>query len=341
MAMGAGWDAADARLDRRRFLSGSALAVATFGLGGCGGDSSGMSAHGSPVAVVTATTGTNPVPASTAPRFLLWGDSRTEGIGGTRPDIFPNFVAQQLTAYAVINEGLAGQTAAEVIARQGGAPTQVTLAGNAIPASGPVSVTSLSVNIFDYGAAWTDVSTMPVTLAGVAGTLSTSGGAISFTRTSAGAQVAVAPGTPFLTAVGEASRGAYSFFCVGRNGLETQDPAAIVNLTLAGVNYLTTPRRYMVAGVMPDLSATVGSSARPLFDRLNAMLRQAHGAAYLDLVTPPSDAEMAAIGYAPTSADRTDIAAGVFPRGMFSDNIHLLGNGQRVWANRVVARVNG
>ena len=340
MTLGAEQDAEYSLLDRRRFIGGSALAVATLGLGGCGGDDA-MQTQGAAVTVVTATTGTNPMPVSNAPRFVLWGDSRTEGIGGTRPDIFPNFVAQQLTSYAVIKAGLAGQTAAEVIARQGGAPTQVTLAGNAIPASGPVSGTNRSVNIFDYGAAWTDVSMMPGVLAGVAGTLSTNGGAISFTRTSAGAQVSVAPGTPFLTAIGEASRGAYSFFCVGRNGLDTQDPSSVVDLTLAAVSYLTSPRRYMVAGVMPDLSAMIGGDFRGLFDRLNARLQQAHGAAYLDLVTPPTDAEMAAIGYAPTSGDRTDIAAGVFPRGMFNDGIHLLGSGQRIWANRVVARVRG
>lgn len=327
------------RLDRRRFLAGSALAAATLGVSGCGGDGAATPSSQPPVTVVAATTGTNPMPSSTLPRLVLWGDSRTEGIGSTRPDIFPNFVAQALGNYAVIGEGLAGQTAPEIIARQGGAPTMLTLAGNAIPASGAVQVTAISVNIFDYGAAWIDVSMMPGILAGVAGVLSTNGGVLSFTRTTAGDVVAVAPGTAFRTTVGESSRMAYSFFCVGRNGLETTDPVATVNLTLAGVAYLLPPRRYIVAGVMPDLSATIGTDARSRFDQLNALFLQAHGAAYLDLVTPPSAAEMAAIGYSPTGADLTDIAAGVFPRGMFADNIHLLAAGQRVWANRVTARV--
>lgn len=65
------------------------------------------------------------------------------------------------------------------------------------------------------------------------------------------------------------------------------------------------------------------------------------GAAPASPAAPPSDAEMAQVGYEPDNNDRADVAAGIYPRGMFQDPWQLLGSGPEIGANRVVARVAG
>jgi lysophospholipase L1-like esterase len=238
---------------------------------------------------------------------------------------------------AVVNAGVSGQTAAEIVARQGGAPTRLTLSGGAIPTSGPVVVGSATVNIFAFALDPNAAGSFGGTLAGVRGTYAADGaGRQTFTRATAGSVVPVAAGTPFLTSLGEEARDDAMFLCVGRNGIETERAEDVVELTRLAVEHLSTAdRRHVMAGVMPDLTATIGGAQRAPYDRLNALLRTTWGAAYLDLATPPTDAEMAAIGYAPSAADRSDIATGVYPRGMFQDTIHLRAAGQRIWAARV------
>lgn len=269
-------------------------------------------------------------------RLVLWGDSRTEGIGDVAPNIFPSFVAGLSPGVAVTGAGRSGQTAAEVVARQGGVPARLTLAANRIPASGAVEVTGASVSIFSYALNTIEAGSVEGTLAGVDGTYAADGaGRQTFIRAAVGAEVAVPAGSPFLTRLGQQSRDATMFLCVGENGVQVQPPEEIIALTRAAVDYLTGERRYVIGGVMPDLHAVIGSAPRRAYDRLNDQLRAAHGGFYLDLSIPPSEAEMAGIGYPPTAEDRADIATGVYPRGMFQDTIHLRGAGQRIWALRL------
>lgn len=271
---------------------------------------------------------------------MLWGDSRTEGIGDVAPFIFPVFVADALAGIEVIGAGRSSQTAAQIVARQGGEPARLTLAGNMIPASGAVDVTAASANLFFYAGKANKAGSYAGTLAGVAGVFACDGTARrSFTRSADGSAVAVAAGSPFLTDLGEASRDAVMFLCAGRNGIETEDPAETVRLTQAAVAHLSANPRYLIAGIMPDSDAKPGSAKRVPFDRLNVMLQAAHGGAYLDLSTPPSADELTRIGYVATDAEQADIAAGTYPGGMFADVLHLRRSGQMIWANRLVDQV--
>ncbi|UVO49577.1 hypothetical protein M0208_03265 [Sphingomonas sp. SUN019] len=331
-------------LRRRDFLAQGTLAAAVA-LTSCGGDGGGTGG----VAVVPSTTATpapspspspTPTPTTTAARLILWGDSRTEGIGAVAPDVFPAVVAAQLPSLTVINAGRSGQNAAQIVARQGGAPALLTVAANTIPAAGPVMVVSASANIFFYAGDPNARGDIAGTLAGVAGICaSDGGGTTSFIRSAAGNAVPCPAGTPFIPDQAVAERSSIMFLCAGRNGIELEDPAETVTLTAQAVAYLTGSPRYMVAGVMPDRGVRIGLPERIPYDRLNAALQSRHASAYLDLSTPPSDAEMLAIGYTPDVSDRADIAAGVFPSGMFQDATHLLRTGQAIWAGRVVARI--
>lgn len=332
-------------LRRRDFLAQGSLAgaVALAGCGGEGGESGRVAAAPNPSPAPSPT----PTPSPTTmlfgappPRLVLGGDSRTEGIGAVAPDIFSAYVAAQLPSLSVINAGRSGQNAAQIVARQGGAPALLTVAGNTIPTAGTVAVTSASANIFSYAVDPNARGDIPGMLAGVAGSYTSDGnGATSFTRAAPGTAVPCPAGTPFIPDQAAAERSSIMFLCAGRNGIELDDPAETVALTARAVAYLTGSPRYMVAGVMPDRGVRIGLPERAPYDRLNAALQSRHGSAYLDLATPPSDAEMLAIGYAPDASDRADIAAGVYPSGMFQDATHLLRTGQAIWAARVVARV--
>lgn len=327
-------------LRRREFLAHGALAAAVA-LGGCGGDGGGSGGVASPSPTLAPSPSPTPTPTASAPaRLVLWGDSRTEGIGALAPDIFPAYVAAQLPSLVVVNAGRSGQTAAQIVARQGGAPALLTVTTNTIPAAGSVPVVSSSTNIFFYAGDPNAPGEFQGTLAGVAGTYRSDGtGATSFTRTTAGNAVSCPAGTPFIPDQAAAERSSIMFLCAGRNGIELDDPADTVPLTAQAVANLTGTPRYMVAGIMPDRGVRIGLPERAPYDRLNAALQSRHGSAYLDLATPPSDAEMLAIGFAPDTSDRADIAAGCWPSGMFQDATHLLRTGQAIWAARVVARV--
>jgi hypothetical protein len=328
-------------LRRRDFLAqgGLAAAVALTGCGDEGGGSGSVAAAPNPSPTPTPSPTTMVLGAPPA-RLVLWGDSRTEGIGAVAPDIFSAYVAAQLASLTVINAGRSGQSAAQIVARQGGAPALLTVVGNTMPTAGPVAVTSASANIFFYAGDPNARGDIPGMLAGVAGSYASDGnGTTSFTRAVPGTAAPCPAGTPFIPDQAAQERSAIMFLCAGRNGIEVDDPAETVELTARAIAYLTGSPRYMVAGVMPDRGIRIGLPERAPYDRLNTALQARHGSAYLDLATPPSDAEMLAIGYSPDASDRAEIAAGVYPSGMFQDATHLLRTGQAIWAARVVARV--
>ena len=179
---------------------------------------------------------------------------------------------------------------------------------------------------------------MQGTLAGIAGALVCDGTAnLRFERDNAGVAVAVAANTPFLTQAGVDLANATMFLSIGQNG-GFGHTDTLVTLSKAAVAYLApTGRRYIVAGITPMKVATIGTGLRGLYDDMNAALKTTHGDAYLDLVTPPTAAEMATIGFSPTAADTADIAAGIYPGRMFSDDVHFQRDGQQVWALRVAA----
>lgn len=324
-----------------------AAAGALAAIAGCGGEgSSGTpspSPTPSPTPALTPTPTPTPTPSPTpgsSTRLVLWGDSRTEGVGDVAPAVFPIFVRNGLPTLEIVGAGRSGQTTAQIVARQNGEPTRLTIAGNIIPAAGVVDVTSATANIFFYAGDENAAGTIPGSLSGVAGHYASDGlGGHTFTRAASGGSANVPVATPFLTDLGSASRDAIMFMCAGRNGIELDDPDETVRLIQAAVGYLTGARRAIVASVMPDSTAPTGTAFRARFDALNARLSAAFAEDYLDLTTPPTDVELSAVGFVPSAAERADILSGIYPSRMFVDTVHLQREGQQIWANRVIARV--
>lgn len=336
-------------MNRRNFLGQSALALlGGVGLSACGGGSSDggvtslpPSPSPSPVASpVAPPPAVNPVPpsaslpASAANRLFLWGASRTEGFGSIAPFTFPDYVAQLLPQVTVSGQGIAGQTTAQIVARQGGAPALLSIAGGSIPASGATVVSTASVDLFGRSGGGGPTS-FAGQLGDVAGTYTADA---RFTRSVAGNVVNVGTSASFVSDIALSARDAVMFLVPGLTGITSDNPAVTVRLMQMAVDFLSAAdRRYMIGGVMPSRTGTIGSAARQPYDRLNALLQATHSGNYLDLVTPPSPQELAATGYAPNAEDRADIAAGIFPRGLSFDDFHLNRIGQYVWALRVQA----
>ena len=120
--------------------------------------------------------------------FVLLGDSRTVVYWPTFAALYPGRLTD--------NEGVGGQDSYSIAARFGAIATTLTVSGNSVPASGSVTVSTIRPNVF-YN--W-NYSTGAIhgSIAGVAGVLTFSSGALSFTRDASGSAVAVAATVAFV-----------------------------------------------------------------------------------------------------------------------------------------------
>lgn len=270
--------------------------------------------------------------------LAAWGNSLTQGAGSSGGGDYLTLVATALgkTKY---NGGIGGQTSSQIVARQGGSPTLITVSGNQIPASGAVSVTAYSQDIFWVAGAHAAGSSTG-TVAGIAGTLAGDiSGNYTFTRAAAGTATACPAGTPFIPDAGVTHRADIQILEMGRNNFASG--AQVQADIAAAVAYLSPYcKKYLVLSVLTGLSEISGSANYITIIALNAALASTYGGHFVDVTTPPTSAEMAAIGYTPTSQDNTDIANGVFPTGMRADSIHLTNNGYAIWALRIEAAIN-
>lgn len=280
-----------------------------------------------------------------------WGDSLTAGAGSTGGQSYPAQLAAQLggVVSAVNNNGIGGQISADIAARQGGSPALITVTGNQIPASGPVTVTAYSQDLL-YNSGTSGSATLAGTLAGVPGTLS--GNAVTgrnnatytFTRTAAGVATACPAATPFIPDKGVATQARVQLFTYGRND-GTSGTATIIAKLQASIGYLKAyVPRYLVGGTL----AAPGDSLAA-FNTQNAALLAQFGTHFVDLNAVPTIEEMTRIGFVPDSygtysngrTDAGDLAAGYIPSGMRSgattgngDFLHMNNFGYALWALR-------
>jgi lysophospholipase L1-like esterase len=261
---------------------------------------------------------------------VAWGDSLAAGAGATGGSTgshtYPA-VAQGLFSppRMVVRQGMGGQTSTQIAARMNAVPITVTLSGNAIPASGAVSVTQKSVNVLVNSGVFS--GTQRGTLAGVEGVMSTdSSGNWSFTRSRAGSIVPTPAGSRFHCAWGQQLRGLSAWLWLGRNGAQSgrtvlEDIAAAV----ASLGH----QRYLVGAVLPSSADNSGALASLV--TLNGQLASTYGTRFVDLVAILKDE---ADG---STDDVSDVAAGFIPRSLRSDHLHLNDAGYAVVAEAFVA----
>lgn len=245
------------------------------------------------------------------------GDSLTVGIGTVG-------LAAILSGRRIINSmGIGGQKTQQIAARMGSTPLYVTatLSGG--------SDVACTVNI-PFLSTQADNTTRQIW-----GTIN--GLKYRITRTATGtapSQVETYTITPGINATNSIINGLFipddsvrvnddiNILWWGRNdvGLSSLNdvPIYIQNYILR----LNKPRRVLVQGVLNGFLETIGTSNYNAIKSVNDILRTTYGDHYVE-TTPPTTQEATAIGYTLTTQDIAEIANGVFPSSMRSDNTHL------------------
>lgn len=238
----------------------------------------------------------------------------------------------------VYNQGNSGYGSADIAILQGGLVPNVTLSGNAIPASGPVSVTAI-----EPATGYTSATSPSFTgtLAGVPGVLSkTSGnpGTWTFTRSVEGSAVSVPPGTPFICTNGLAHESRVQIIWVGRNNVPLDTFSTDVFRDVKScVDYLKPYcKRYVVISVTNGQSEPRGTARYDKIVAHNQRLEDTYGECYFDLRRYMIDNGLADAGITPTTADLAAMANDAPPPSIMADDIHFSSAGFTVVGNAIL-----
>ncbi len=158
------------------------------------------------------------------------------------------------------------------------------------------------------------------TLAGVEGTLTTDGGTRQlFTCSHAGDAVAVAYATPFHAS--DATTGQIQWLWAGRNNATT--PETVLSDIAAMAGHVP-GGRYLIGAILPSSADT--PETRQTIAALNATLAVLYTTRFVDLHAVLSAAANQ------TTEDQQDIAAGLVPRSLRADALHLNDQGYAIAA---------
>ncbi|MBB3965007.1 SGNH/GDSL hydrolase family protein [Rhizobium metallidurans] len=166
---------------------------------------------------------------------------------------------------------------------------------------------------------------LPGALAGVDGVLTTDGNTRHlFTRSHAGDAVAVEYATRFLP--GDATLGQVQWLWAGRNN--AAKPETVLS-DIAAMAAHVPGGRYLIGAILP--SAADDLATRQTIAGLNATLATLYPERFVDL-----SAALAAAANQ-TSGDQQDVAAGIIPRSLRSDALHLNDRGYAIAASAWVS----
>lgn len=275
------------------------------------------------IAAATAAGQTAAATAVQASRVPLvgWGDSMTAA------NWIATTAAQLGVAYKQL--GIGGQRSENIAARQNGTPALVTLPSNTLPASGSVTLTSISTVVYSSSAG-TGLSSGKGYINGVLGTLTrdNTNNVHTFTRDVAGTAVWVAPNTPFMAQDGIDTRANISILWCGRNGFKDTAPETIVAYIKSMVDYLTaSDKRFLILEVAPWATETMPAAAgsdREKLNTLNTLLKATWPRDFVPQMTYlRTDEAFAAAGIAKTAQDITDISNQITPISFRADDGHL------------------
>lgn len=276
--------------------------------------------------------------------LAFFGDSLTIGAGGTAP--YGNIVGAALDARPVVSDGIVGQVASRIAVRQGGVALKISIEGNKLNGIQPVKITKLS-NLFLSTPSNGDEYSRTGSVNGVRCTIrrkAVTGQEDTYTITPTTVSVIDVPAdSEFLLEDAARLKTATQILWYGRNNVGTTGAEDDIIASLdSSIAYITAPVRYVIVGVLIAASENKGTKNYDQAVAINAKLAAKYGEFFVEM-TAPTDAEMAAISYTPTTADLTDLANMNFPRGMrmdiTNDDIHLNDKGYLIVANRVIAKL--
>lgn len=266
-------------------------------------------------------------------RVACIGDSLTygyfDGSPGPTSDSYPAKLATLVPeGVNVFNLGTSGWCVDEVAVRIGAIKVPLTATLGRIPASGSVNV--ITDAVIGFRQIGSQIS-FPGSLAGVPGTLmrQDSNTLLTFTRSTAGAEVPLPPGTVFVPDM-TGHDADTSIILLGRNDVArgvTGAETSVADHIVAGIQRIVdwhTRQLKQVLVVSPTTTtgevtgttghATVTSAGRHLADR--------HGPKYFDLRRYLIDEAIHDLGITPTSEDLAKIAGDTLPPSIMDDGTH-------------------
>ncbi len=265
-----------------------------------------------------------------------WGDSLTAGAGTSNGPV-DGYTGQLSAAegYPVNNQGIGGQTSAQIGGRQGGVSVHMTLAGNLIGHVGGDTVTAID-NAFLSTQATTQTWSASGYLGAVHGVVTRSVVASTETYQFQADAATVLQSLPVSSVFVPDQQATYvqgNVIWAGRNdgGL----PNGLAD-NLAGMVSKITSGQYIVMSVINAYNESIGTASYNNTVMENASMAQAYGSHYLDIRSALVDA------YDPSSAqDVIDHANDVIPQSLHAvgDAIHLNEAGYAIVAKVVAEKI--
>jgi lysophospholipase L1-like esterase len=276
--------------------------------------------------------------------LAFFGDSLTIGAGGTAP--YGSIVAAALQGRSVLSDGIVGQVASRIAVRQGGVPLTISIEGDKLNGIKPVKITKLS-NLFLSTPTNNDEYSRTGSIAGVRCTIRrTVNAALEevYTITPATVSVVDIPAdSAFLLEDADRLKTATQILWYGRNNIGKPNAGEEVISSLeSSIAYIKAPARYIVLGILVESGEIKGTENYNQVISINEKLAARYGKSFVEM-TPPTEAELTAIGYSLTPEDTTDLENLTFPRGLradvANDAIHLNDKGYQIVANRVIDKL--
>lgn len=233
------------------------------------------------------------------------GDSLTNGAGGQIT--WRTALADLVSPRTHTNIAIGGQTSPQIAARAGAYVTLLTLAGDLIPASGPVAVTARTIGLLTSQGQ----QSIKGRLSGVYGTLSRAGDdSYSFTRETAGAPVPVGKKLAFAPDIGTHGFDTWLIFMGANNIVGVAD---IKRDIAAAVNAMKpVDKRFLV------MTPVTGDPANAAYcEQIEDWASQTYSDRVLKI------REFSFQFNDGSAGDLADVAAGIIPRSLRIDGIHF------------------
>ncbi|MBF4459493.1 SGNH/GDSL hydrolase family protein [Pseudoclavibacter sp. VKM Ac-2867] len=281
--------------------------------------------------------------AGAAKTLQCYGDSMISYLCG---DEF-NAMRKTIPDWTVLNNAEGGMTSPAIATAAGVHTLSLSLSRSiTIPSSGTVLLgqpNGIPVPLDQFGRLVYDAS-----IGGVAGKLthrpdlSDPNVQWSFKRASSGNAVKVGAGTQILS-LDKPIAGAPSVFWVGTNNLARPEQVKNDIKNMVALHTKTSNAPYYVVTIPP---AWEGFNTTTTNNRLaiNAWIEQTYGQRTIPLSDYLSNGALYDGGFTPTSADRSDIAAGFNPRALWrsaTDKTHLSEEGHLLASRYIVSFVTG
>lgn len=266
---------------------------------------------------------------------VCWGDSLTWGTGGgftNYPSVLENLLQEEVNKEIyVANAGVGGESSATICARAGVYDPLALAADAVVPADTSEVAVELNYPVLRQGGS---AAFSPCIIGGIEGSLRIEQAAIDsetyrhyFKRSKKGEETELAAGTLVESEAYAAYENYVSVIFIGQNG-GWADEAELIAQQRALVERSGADReKFLILGLTSGSAASRAS--------LESAMEEAFGERYINLRAYLSGRGMADAELTATEEDAKQMAAGVVPESLRSDEVHLNADGYRLVATIV------